>query len=156
MVHVLTRKWKRREMTLMKNIYSSCLEWKTRFFILVERRSVGKVESPDQTKHSQKNPSQEVVAKSKGQAGSLSWHPVVHQSHSRAAHHSCQSCCSRRRNSSSHGWDVSLQKGERLVLSSEIDLELVSKASDFLKEHFMVSPFWCQDANKRNGHYKKT
>uniref|UniRef100_A0A1J3K3Y7 Phospholipase A1-Igamma2, chloroplastic n=1 Tax=Noccaea caerulescens TaxID=107243 RepID=A0A1J3K3Y7_NOCCA len=45
-------------------------------------------------------------------------------------------------------------KGERFVLSSGRDPALVNKASDFLKEHFMVPPFWRQDANKgmvRNG-----
>ncbi|CAH2060016.1 unnamed protein product [Thlaspi arvense] len=39
-------------------------------------------------------------------------------------------------------------KGERFVLSSGRDPALVNKASDFLKEHFMVPPFWRQDANK--------
>ncbi|CAF1864615.1 hypothetical protein Bca4012_033558 [Brassica carinata] len=39
-------------------------------------------------------------------------------------------------------------KGERFVLSNGRDPALVNKASDFLKEHFMVPPFWRQDANK--------
>ncbi|KAG7637984.1 Phospholipase A1-Igamma2 [Arabidopsis thaliana] len=39
-------------------------------------------------------------------------------------------------------------KGERFVLSSGRDHALVNKASDFLKEHLQIPPFWRQDANK--------
>uniref|UniRef100_A0A1J3EJL3 Phospholipase A1-Igamma1, chloroplastic n=1 Tax=Noccaea caerulescens TaxID=107243 RepID=A0A1J3EJL3_NOCCA len=39
-------------------------------------------------------------------------------------------------------------KGQRFVLSSGRDPALVNKASDFLKDHFMVPPNWRQDANK--------
>ncbi|XP_019059709.1 PREDICTED: phospholipase A1-Igamma2, chloroplastic-like [Tarenaya hassleriana] len=39
-------------------------------------------------------------------------------------------------------------KGQRFVLASGRDPALVNKASDFLKDHFMVPPFWRQDANK--------
>ncbi|XP_010475432.2 PREDICTED: phospholipase A1-Igamma1, chloroplastic [Camelina sativa] len=39
-------------------------------------------------------------------------------------------------------------KGKRFVLSSGRDPALVNKASDFLKDHFMVPPYWRQDANK--------
>ncbi|KAF3605567.1 hypothetical protein DY000_02044605 [Brassica cretica] len=39
-------------------------------------------------------------------------------------------------------------KGQRFVLSSGRDPALVNKASDFLKDHFMVPPYWRQDANK--------
>lgn len=34
------------------------------------------------------------------------------------------------------------------MLSSGRDPALVNKASDFLKDHFMVPPNWRQDANK--------
>ena len=47
----------------LKDILVPCSEWKTRFLILLERWSVDKVESPDQTKQ---NPTQEVVAQPKG------------------------------------------------------------------------------------------
>ncbi|XP_010522024.1 PREDICTED: phospholipase A1-Igamma2, chloroplastic-like [Tarenaya hassleriana] len=39
-------------------------------------------------------------------------------------------------------------KGQRFVLASGRDPALVNKASDFLKDHFMIPPFWRQDANK--------
>ncbi|KAJ4830748.1 hypothetical protein Tsubulata_014181 [Turnera subulata] len=45
-------------------------------------------------------------------------------------------------------------KGHRFVLASARDPALVNKASDFLKDHYLVPPFWRQDENKgmaRNG-----
>ncbi|CAM0955684.1 unnamed protein product [Alopecurus aequalis] len=38
--------------------------------------------------------------------------------------------------------------GERFVLASGRDPALVNKASDFLKDHYCVPPFWRQDENK--------
>jgi hypothetical protein len=38
--------------------------------------------------------------------------------------------------------------GERFVLASGRDPALVNKASDFLKDHHCVPPFWRQDENK--------
>ncbi|KAL5792821.1 hypothetical protein ACOSP7_001415 [Xanthoceras sorbifolium] len=39
-------------------------------------------------------------------------------------------------------------KGQRFVLASGRDPALVNKASDFLKDHYLVPPFWRQDENK--------
>ncbi|XP_062080852.1 phospholipase A1-Igamma1, chloroplastic-like [Humulus lupulus] len=39
-------------------------------------------------------------------------------------------------------------KGQRFVLSSGRDPALVNKACDFLKDHYLVPPFWRQDQNK--------
>ncbi|XP_050203473.1 phospholipase A1-Igamma2, chloroplastic-like [Mercurialis annua] len=39
-------------------------------------------------------------------------------------------------------------KGERFVLASGRDPALVNKASDLLKDHYLVPPFWRQDENK--------
>ncbi|XP_044504214.1 phospholipase A1-Igamma2, chloroplastic-like [Mangifera indica] len=39
-------------------------------------------------------------------------------------------------------------KGHRFVLASGRDPALVNKASDFLKDHYLVPPFWRQDENK--------
>ncbi|PON38002.1 Fungal lipase-like domain containing protein [Parasponia andersonii] len=39
-------------------------------------------------------------------------------------------------------------RGHRFVLSSGRDPALVNKASDFLKDHYLVPPFWRQDENK--------
>lgn len=39
-------------------------------------------------------------------------------------------------------------KGQRFVLASRRDPALVNKASDFLKDHYLVPPFWRQDENK--------
>lgn len=39
-------------------------------------------------------------------------------------------------------------KGQRFVLASGRDPALVNKASDFLKEHYLVPPYWRQDENK--------
>ncbi|XP_065861031.1 phospholipase A1-Igamma2, chloroplastic-like [Euphorbia lathyris] len=39
-------------------------------------------------------------------------------------------------------------KGERFVLASGRDPALVNKASDFLKDHYLVPPYWRQDENK--------
>ncbi|GAV72142.1 Lipase_3 domain-containing protein [Cephalotus follicularis] len=39
-------------------------------------------------------------------------------------------------------------KGRRFVLASGRDPALVNKASDFLKDHYMVPPYWRQDENK--------
>ncbi|KAK6937599.1 Fungal lipase-like domain [Dillenia turbinata] len=39
-------------------------------------------------------------------------------------------------------------KGQRFVLASGRDPALVNKACDFLKDHYMVPPFWRQDHNK--------
>ena len=39
-------------------------------------------------------------------------------------------------------------KGHRFVLSSGRDPALVNKASDFLKDHYLVPPYWRQDENK--------
>ncbi|RZC89418.1 hypothetical protein C5167_036253 [Papaver somniferum] len=39
-------------------------------------------------------------------------------------------------------------KGHKFVLSSGRDPALVNKASDFLKDHYLVPPFWRQDENK--------
>ncbi|KAF3436216.1 hypothetical protein FNV43_RR23308 [Rhamnella rubrinervis] len=39
-------------------------------------------------------------------------------------------------------------KGHRFVLTSGRDPALVNKASDFLKDHYLVPPFWRQDENK--------
>ncbi|EMS57697.1 hypothetical protein TRIUR3_25097 [Triticum urartu] len=38
--------------------------------------------------------------------------------------------------------------GERFVLASGRDPALVNKASDFLKDHHCVPPYWRQDENK--------
>uniref|UniRef100_A0A0D6QS52 Fungal lipase-type domain-containing protein n=1 Tax=Araucaria cunninghamii TaxID=56994 RepID=A0A0D6QS52_ARACU len=38
--------------------------------------------------------------------------------------------------------------GQRFVLTSGRDPALVNKACDFLKDHYLVPPFWRQDANK--------
>lgn len=39
-------------------------------------------------------------------------------------------------------------KGQRFVLASGRDPALVNKASDFLKDHYLVPPYWRQDENK--------
>ncbi|KAJ4957227.1 hypothetical protein NE237_014010 [Protea cynaroides] len=39
-------------------------------------------------------------------------------------------------------------KGKRFVLSSKRDIALVNKSADFLKDHYLVPPFWRQDENK--------
>ncbi|XWS36370.1 hypothetical protein CRYUN_Cryun20dG0079400 [Craigia yunnanensis] len=39
-------------------------------------------------------------------------------------------------------------KGHRFVLASGRDPALVNKASDFLKDHYLVPPYWRQDENK--------
>lgn len=39
-------------------------------------------------------------------------------------------------------------KGKRFVLTSGRDPALVNKASDFLKDHYLVPPHWRQDENK--------
>ncbi|XP_010278159.1 PREDICTED: phospholipase A1-Igamma1, chloroplastic-like [Nelumbo nucifera] len=39
-------------------------------------------------------------------------------------------------------------KGQRFVLSSRRDPALVNKASDFLKDHYLVPPYWRQHENK--------
>ncbi|KAE8666997.1 Phospholipase A1-Igamma1 [Hibiscus syriacus] len=39
-------------------------------------------------------------------------------------------------------------KGRRFVLASGRDPALVNKASDFLKDHYLVPPYWRQDENK--------
>lgn len=39
-------------------------------------------------------------------------------------------------------------KGHRFVLASGRDPALVNKASDFLKDHYLVPPHWRQDENK--------
>ncbi|KAF5738891.1 phospholipase A1-Igamma1 chloroplastic-like [Tripterygium wilfordii] len=39
-------------------------------------------------------------------------------------------------------------KGHRFVLSSGRDPALVNKGSDFLKDHYLVPPYWRQDENK--------
>ncbi|KAB2602016.1 phospholipase A1-Igamma2 [Pyrus ussuriensis x Pyrus communis] len=39
-------------------------------------------------------------------------------------------------------------KGHRFVLASGRDPALVNKASDFLKDHYLVPPYWRQDHNK--------
>lgn len=39
-------------------------------------------------------------------------------------------------------------KGHRFVLASGRDPALVNKASDFLKDHYLVPPYWRQNENK--------
>ncbi|PIA31508.1 hypothetical protein AQUCO_04900068v1 [Aquilegia coerulea] len=39
-------------------------------------------------------------------------------------------------------------KGKKFLLTSGRDPALVNKASDFLKDHYLVPPFWRQDENK--------
>lgn len=39
-------------------------------------------------------------------------------------------------------------KGRRFVLATGRDIALVNKASDFLKDHYLVPPYWRQDENK--------
>jgi hypothetical protein len=39
-------------------------------------------------------------------------------------------------------------KGHRFVLASGRDPALVNKACDFLKDHYLVPPYWRQDENK--------
>lgn len=39
-------------------------------------------------------------------------------------------------------------KGLRFVLASGRDPALVNKASDFLKDHYLVPPYWRQGENK--------
>ncbi|GLU03611.1 hypothetical protein SLE2022_208000 [Rubroshorea leprosula] len=39
-------------------------------------------------------------------------------------------------------------KGHKFVLASKRDPALVNKASDFLKDHYLVPPYWRQDENK--------
>ncbi|KAJ8899330.1 hypothetical protein K2173_018304 [Erythroxylum novogranatense] len=39
-------------------------------------------------------------------------------------------------------------KGHRFFLASKRDPALVNKASDFLKDHYLVPPYWRQDENK--------
>jgi hypothetical protein len=39
-------------------------------------------------------------------------------------------------------------EGHRFVLASGRDPALVNKACDFLKDHYLVTPYWRQDENK--------